>query len=304
MRLQAAALALVLTALALCAAAAQAQGGARDAIAEAYRCIVKLHEAGGNVTALVERLNYAIDVAGENPEEAARIAFEIVREYPRLVAEAVAERNRWYAALAAACCAAGVAGYLCYRYLPAAIWTLWLRMRRGDVVVVRRERAARKSMYASEEVRAVALAVVVVLVVFAVAQAYMAGRVVEPFSELALLGRRMKIADYPRELVVGEPALFYVYVGNHMGYPVYYQVRVIIGNRSTPIDPAPLPPVLTRERVLLHNETWIFPVTLVFNRTGTNIRVLVELWIYNLTTGKFQYHHRWTQLWINVTSPP
>jgi len=158
MRPQAAALALVLTALALCAAAAQAQGGARDAIAEAYRCIVKLHEAGGNVTALVERLNHAIDVAGENPGEAARIASEIVREYPRLVAEAVAERNRWYAALAAACCAAGVAGYLCYRYLPAAIWTLWLRMRRGDVVVVRRERAARKSMYASEEVRAVALA--------------------------------------------------------------------------------------------------------------------------------------------------
>jgi hypothetical protein len=192
-----------------------------------------------------------------------------------------------------------VLGYL---YFPRLLFGLWIRFRRGYRVRVRGSRAGRNSMIVNEEVWAVILAIIVVGGVFAVSQAYLSGRVVEPFSELGLLGRYMKIGDYPRDLVVGDNATFYVYVGNHMGRPMYYIVMVKLGDRNSTIDPAPLEPIYTFERILLHNETWIFRVDLPIERPGLNQRIIVELWIYNETIKGIQYHGRWTQLWINVTS--
>jgi len=59
-----------------------------------------------------------------------------------------------------------------------------------------------------EEVLAVIAALVLVSSVFAL---------VEPFSELGLLGPDGKIGDYPREVEAGAPFSLNVYVGNHEG---------------------------------------------------------------------------------------
>ncbi|MCP8309502.1 MAG: DUF1616 domain-containing protein, partial [archaeon] len=84
-----------------------------------------------------------------------------------------------------------------------------------------------------EEVSTVALAVIVVIGAFSVSQAFLAGRVVEPFSELAVLGQNQKIGDYPKSLMVSENFTLYLYVGNHEGKVMYYRVYVKLGNLSS-----------------------------------------------------------------------
>jgi len=180
-------------AIALVPARAQ-EGDAKRAIYEAFSLVVEAHEAGGDVSELVEKLNKAIELLeGGDERGALELAEEAAREAP-LVAEEGARRTR-------------------------------------------------------------------------------------------------------------EAMLLYVYVGNHMGRPMYYVVQVKVGDRETPIDPAPLEPVATFERVLLHNSTWIFPLEISFDEPGLNKRLIVELWIYNETAGEVQYHGKWCQLWINVTRP-
>ena len=75
-----------------------------------------------------------------------------------------------------------------------------------------------------EEVLAVLTAIVIVVGVFAGVQALSTGRVIEPFSELGLLGPSGKIGDYPREVVAGMPILLNIYVGNHEGRTMYYKL--------------------------------------------------------------------------------
>ncbi|MEM0322161.1 MAG: DUF1616 domain-containing protein [Thermoprotei archaeon] len=125
----------------------------------------------------------------------------------------------------------------------------------------------------------------------------------EPFSELGLLGPTMKISDYPTTVVAGQPIKLYVYVGNHEGIVELYQVAVKLGNLSTTVNsttPAQAPTIATYMHTLGNNQTWIFPLNLTLNTTGHD-KLIVELWMYNLTTNSFQYTGIWNQLYINVT---
>ncbi|MCX8204976.1 MAG: DUF1616 domain-containing protein [Candidatus Nezhaarchaeota archaeon] len=158
-----------------------------------------------------------------------------------------------------------------------------------------------------KEVGAVVAAVIVVVGVFATSQALLSGRVVEPFSELGLLGPGMKIGDYPREVVVGQPFRLFVYIGNREGKTMYYQVRVKLGDRASFINgtvPMEAPTLAKYERVLVHNQTVIYPVELAIDREGRGLRLVFELWAYDEQAGQFKYHGRWNQLWINATAPP
>lgn len=156
-----------------------------------------------------------------------------------------------------------------------------------------------------EEVKAVVSAIIIVALVFAVSQMFLAERIVEPFSEIGLLGPKKKIGDYPREVIVGEPIKLYLYLGNHEGKVMYYVILVKLGNRSTFVNstiPADAPVIDVYERILAHNETCLIPVILRINRTGINLRLIFEMWIYDENL-ELKYHGRWLQLWINVTKP-
>ena len=281
----------------------------RTKIINGYVLVEDAYSAGGNVSSLVAKLNQAINLLQDYKEnndptvlqEAGRLADEVIDQVP-MVKEAGETRVFWdNIYLTSGALIIGAIGILLYLYLPKVFFGLWLGARGENRLRVRRTRAKRSSMLIDEEVWAVVLAIVVVIAVFSVSQLLLAGRVVEPFSELGLLGKNRKIGDYPTNLVVGDEAFFYVYVGNHMGKPMYYRVLVKLGTAQTPIDPAPIPPIYIFDRILEHNETWIFPVSIPMDEPANNLRLIVELWIYNSSIGDFQYHSRWTQLWINVT---
>jgi uncharacterized membrane protein len=150
------------------------------------------------------------------------------------------------------------------------------------------------------------LIIVVASIVFEIAQMVNAGRVVEPFSELGLLGPSGRIGDYPRQVEAGTPFPLHVYIGNHEGRTVYYRVLAKTGNKSSVIDektPLTAEPVMDLRIVLSHNSSAIIPVSLMVQEPATNARLVLELWVFNETLGAFIYHGRWNQLWLNVTAP-
>lgn len=157
-----------------------------------------------------------------------------------------------------------------------------------------------------EEVLAVILAIAVVTAVFAISQSLFASRVIEPFSELGLLGPSGKIGDYPRDVVAGSPLHLNIYIGNYEGRVIYYRVLVKLGgnsstiNASMPLDAEPLMDV----RVILgHNSSRIIPINVTLYEIATNARLVFEMWIYNESANAFRYYGRWNQIWINVTRP-
>jgi len=163
-----------------------------------------------------------------------------------------------------------------------------------------------EGLIVDEQVMAVLLAVLVVVGAFAGSQTFFPDRIVEPFSELGILGPEAKIGDYPRELIVREPFTLYLYVGNHEGRVMYYAVLVKLGNRTTSIsneEPMDVPVFARYGVVLLDGKNWTRPVTLSVEEPGVNYKLVFELWAYNEGVRDFVYHGRWCQLWLNVTKP-
>lgn len=155
-----------------------------------------------------------------------------------------------------------------------------------------------------DEVLAVVLAIIVVIGTFSISQSLFGERVVEPFSEIAVLGPKMKIGDYPKSVSVGEQFTLYAYISNHEGKVMYYSVLVKVGNKSTPINqtkPMDAPIIARFDRVLMNGENYTRMLTLSIDKEGVNQRLVFELWVYDDELGKLRYHGRWTQLWINVT---
>ena len=163
-------------------------------------------------------------------------------------------------------------------------------------------------MIIDDEVKAVLLVVILVGGVFTVSQAFGGGLVVEPFSELAVLGPNQKLVDYPRTVVTGQSFHLFVYVGNHEGRIMFYRVLVKLdlgGQTSNSSDTPPLDitPLASCEQVIQHGGNYTTPISLTLTEAGLNQRLVFELWAFNEDTNQFQYHSRYCQLWLNVTQP-
>lgn len=157
-----------------------------------------------------------------------------------------------------------------------------------------------------DEFKVVALALIGLMAAVAVYPILAEHRVVEPFSELGILGPNMKIGDYPRELAVGQSFSLYLYVGNHEGGVEYFRVLSKLGDVNSNVsDTTPLdaPVLASWDFVLLNESNSTLPITLAVNRAGLNQRLVFELQMYDSGVNDFVYHQRWTQLWMNVTSP-
>ena len=156
-----------------------------------------------------------------------------------------------------------------------------------------------------EEVKAVALVIIGLMAAVSVYPILAESRVVEPFSELGVLGPYGKLGDYPRQLAKGQEFSLFLYVGNHEGRSEYYRVVAKIGDQTTNVsDTTPLErlPVRSWEAVLINEANTTIPIKMSLSEAGLNRRLVFELWRYDLSSNVFVYHQRWTQLWLNVTS--
>ena len=140
---------------------------------------------------------------------------------------------------------------------------------------------------------------------------------------------------------VGEEVGWTLYLYNRMGEAQYVAVRVKLLNstmsapNSTSAIPSSAPVVYEVRRVLLNNETWLFPFfwavlnveqvgdflevrslylngevtdTHTFAMQGLDFRVIIELWVYDKDLGNFRFgwvngddvRYAWNQIWFNV----
>jgi uncharacterized membrane protein len=154
------------------------------------------------------------------------------------------------------------------------------------------------------EAASVALVLVTILAVFVAIQPILPANT-EPFSELGILGPNQVLGGYPTSVVAGTPFLLYGYIGDHEGVSGYYQYLVKAGNHTTQVSNstyAQAPVIFSYSRVLENNQSATFPLTLTLTNPGTNVRLIFELWSYNVTSSSYGYTGLWNQLLINVTS--
>jgi uncharacterized membrane protein len=155
-----------------------------------------------------------------------------------------------------------------------------------------------------KEVGTVALVLVAILAIFVAIHPLLPSNA-EKFSELGVLGPNQTIANYPTALVTGQSFELYGYVGNHEGAVDYYQLLIKLGNQTTQISnttSAAAPVIAIYSQILDNNQNWTFPIDLSINRTGTNLKLIFELWSYNMTSSIYDYTGLWNQLYVNVTS--
>ena len=170
-------------------------------------------------------------------------------------------------------------------------------------------------------------------------------RKIEPFFTLSLLGNDSKIDNYfpdnNQNIEIGNQIKWVMYLYNHMGESKYISVRIKLLNstmtapNSTISKPSPYLPIYEYGRILLHNETWIYPFewsvlkviennnsiiikNIVINDeiveanavsiTG-NFRLVIELWMWNTNTRDFIFgwstesiYGPWNQIWFNVST--
>ena len=186
--------------------------------------------------------------------------------------------------------------------------------------------------------------VLVLAVCSPLAMAYLPRRG-EPFFALAVLGEEgMAEHYYPGDdplIEVGEEVRWTLYLYNHVGEAQYVAVRVKLLNstmlapNSTSCSPSPAPVVYEVRRVMMDNETWLYPFSwsiedvepvgdfleikqLSMNggpigtrsvaEGGSNYRFIIELWVYDEDFKDLQFGWRygdelrcaWNQIWFNA----
>jgi uncharacterized membrane protein len=156
-----------------------------------------------------------------------------------------------------------------------------------------------------DDLRGVAIVLILLFAVMAIGIPYYSSRTVEPFSELGILGPNKQIADYPTSVATGENFTLYLYVGNHQGQAEYYQVYAKLGTQASVVSDnvsLAVAPLKTYGMVLLNNQTYLQPISLHLNQPGQNVRLVFELWIYQANSSSFVYDHRFNQIFLNVSS--
>ncbi len=287
------ALAVTLTAL---VALAQAQ---QYSALEAYQYVIELNRLGANVSLLVDELNRAIYLESQGYGANASLIIsnvveEAIAELPGAEETHLLAIVGDYASLAVAVIVIAVV-YVKRRELVGG---LWLRVRGSNRVRGGGPGRPRTFLFDSE-VLSVVLAIVIVLVTFVAAQSFV-GANTQPFTAIAILGPSGKIGDYPSTVLIGQPINLYIYVYNHMGVPTWLVVRLYVTNNTGLEPPLNITPIAVYQRVLLNNESWLIPITITLNSTGT-YRLIGELWMYSPSNLTLTYTGNYVQLWINVT---
>jgi len=286
---------------------------AQVATDNAYNAITEAYKAGADTTQLIEQLNQAINITQQaqltsDPQQAATLAAQaqaIAQNVTQQANEAanIAQNSIPIIPITAAATAL-VVGVAIFLLGPKALWKVWFKLRKNYKVKISNSTKKNESVFLTAEQLCAAVLAVTVLIAFISVSGFILPKTYgEQFSELGILGPNMKLGDYPSKVVASQTISLYGYVGNQMGYPMYYTVQVKLGDNNTQVNPTNLNAKQTYSQVLPSNGTWTFPISITMNQVGNNQRIIFELWAYNQTLNQNIYQQRWGQIWVNVTAP-
>jgi len=280
-----------------------------------FKLVSEANEAGGDVENIVMDLNVALDLlyqvkvrdvsqARSFIAQAMEILERVESLAPMVRDEGIklrqSERVMWILLLLGLV----IGGAASYFYGPRLFWSLWLKMKKDYIVriVEDEEPMENGSLLVSGEVWAVIISVILLVTVFSASEIYYSTKVIEPFSELGILGPNMMIEDYPTNVTVGERIDLNIYVANNLGKLTYYVVMVKQRDGDSSLDPAPGSADATYDLILLHKDERIFAFNMTIEKPGLNQRLIFELWTYDIENDQLKYHDRFGWIWINVNS--
>lgn len=163
----------------------------------------------------------------------------------------------------------------------------------------------------------------------------------EQFSELYILGPNHMLEDIPFNIQAGVTYTVYLGVGNQMKTYEYYTCVVKLRNEIEPLPnqtlgtPSPINPLYEYKAFTKNGESWEAPLTFQVNdvsfydnesqlssikingldftvnkqaewnpeKTGYYYSLLIELWLYNTSTGFTEFHNRSVYFYLNMTQP-
>ncbi len=264
----------------------------------AYKDVSYLGANGVNVTRDVALLNEAIVLMEKGNYTGAKlIATKVIEDVSSLRTSLYV--NVLYMALPGIISAA-IISVLVVLYLmrEKIIGKLMLRFR-GHYKVVKGSGKPTTLLF-DEEVLAVIAAIVVVFLVFFSFYPAISKYAIEPYAAIAFLGPNGTIGQYPSVVYPGEVINVSIYVYNGMGRPIWFVVYVFITNTNLTEPPLNATPIMTLQRILLNNETWVQGINLSINNTGY-YRVFATLWMYDPNNLELKYLNTYVYLSLNVT---
>lgn len=158
------------------------------------------------------------------------------------------------------------------------------------------------------------------------------------FSEFWVLGPNHVMEDYPFNVQVNQTYRVFVGVRNHMGSTMHYMIYVKLRNQTQPLPdalnsmPSSLPPLYEYHAYVANEGNWEAPLAfsildasradnstvvsaisindVVFSVNSSTIldtesngflyEIFLELWFYNTTSMRFQYHNRFVGFWLSM----
>ena len=268
-------------------------------MSQVYGVVATAESSGGDVSALISRLNQAEALVRAGDSDSLARATSIVADVG-VAAEAALSAGRQsmtfrYVSIAATLVVLGIVGVLVYFYGSKLFLTLQLRSNRSNGELERR-----RSL--EKEFKIVSFALIGLLSVITVYPMLSAGWMTEPFSELGVMGPSGKLGDYPSQVAVNEEFSLLVYVGDHEGHSGYYRVSLKLGDQNSDVSdtkPLDVTPIDYWNVFLLKGGSFTQPVTLSMFRAGPDQCIVFELSMFEPKTNTFVYKS-WIQLWINV----
>jgi len=276
----------------------------------AFEAVSSAESSGGNVSALANLLSEAAalddkanSIAQSNPDgaqqlysQADTIASQVISQAPVVKKQGASAQRNAEVAFLGEMSTLGVIAILAYIFVPRNFWNLWLRNHRKW-----------KAKRAITDVQVLAVILVIILIIgLFLSYSYFSARTVsQPYSEIALLGSNQTFSDYPQNVKAGQNLTLYLHVGNYEGHVMFYKILAKIGNSSSVVNQIVflnIFPTATYSFILSNNKTALRETTLNLNTTGTNLKLVFELWIYSISQEKFVYYNQWTQLLLNVTA--
>jgi hypothetical protein len=259
-------------------------------IFKAFEKVLEAYQVGGDVGYIVKKLNDAINLAQKGEISKALSLTKDAENEALQIKEAIINsketRENWLIF--------GASVLIVVTLIMLFVSPIRISIKSNESKKNRKNRGLNEAL-------AFTLTVVIIVAAFVYTEGVYKNQTFEPFSELSILGPNMEMGDYPSEVKVNEIFRLYVYVANHMGKPMCYFVVVKYAPINATINPSSGTVIQVSERILLDNETYIFPFELAMKEKGF-WRLIVELWAYNASSGDVEYlSPYWGQIWLNAT---
>ena len=108
----------------------------------------------------------------------------------------------------------------------------------------------------------------------------------EPYTEIYVLDAQGKAVDVPETLVVNQPATYFVYIENHEGMSLPFEMQLKVTNETISLFPLHVAPLSTFDKTLANGEKWQIQVPVTLSETGS-YSIVFELWREDAGVLKF-----------------